>query len=87
LSGATNILLNRLLVHLDQGLLPENQCGLKKEHGTVDIIFTTIQLQKISTKIYRTIHLVLWTSPRLLTLFAEMAGGNVRQKINFLIWS
>ena len=41
------ILLNRLNVHLDQtGLIPESQCGFKKDRGTVDMIFTARQLQE-----------------------------------------
>ena len=40
------ILLNRLNVHLDQkGLIPEGQCGFRKDRGTIDTIFTTRQLQ------------------------------------------
>ena len=36
-----NILLNRLDVHRDQaGVIPESQCGLRKDSGTTDIIFT-----------------------------------------------
>ena len=41
------ILLNRLNAHLDQaGLIPESQCGLRKDRGTIDMIFTARQLQK-----------------------------------------
>ena len=40
------ILLNRLTAHLDQGLLPESQCGFRKERGTVDMIFAARQLQE-----------------------------------------
>ena len=41
------ILLNRLNAHLDQaGLLPESQCGFRKDRGTIDIIFTARQLQE-----------------------------------------
>ena len=41
-----NILLNRLNVHLDQkGLIPESQCGFRKDGGTIDMIFTARQLQ------------------------------------------
>ena len=43
------ILLNRLNVHLDQkGLIPEKQCGFRKDRGTIDMIFTERQLQKKS---------------------------------------
>ena len=38
------ILLNRLTVHLDQGLLPESQCGFRKERGTIDMVFAARQL-------------------------------------------
>ena len=32
------ILLNRLNAHLDQtGLIPESQCGFRKDRGTIDI--------------------------------------------------
>ena len=41
------ILLNRLNVHLNQkGLIPENQCGFRKDRGTIDMIFTARQLQE-----------------------------------------
>ena len=34
-------------MHLDQpGLLPESQCGFRKDRGTIDIIFTAKQLQE-----------------------------------------
>ncbi|KAJ8030364.1 LINE-1 retrotransposable element ORF2 protein [Holothuria leucospilota] len=38
------ILLNRLLPHLKQDLLPESQCGSRAGRGTVDMIFVTRQL-------------------------------------------
>jgi hypothetical protein len=40
------ILLNRLTVHLEQGLLPESQCGFRRNRGTVDMIFAARQLQE-----------------------------------------
>ena len=40
------ILLNRLTAHLDQGLLPESQCGFRKQRGTIDMIFAARQLQE-----------------------------------------
>ena len=41
------ILLNRLNTHLDQaGLIPESQCGFRKDRGTIDMIFTARQLQE-----------------------------------------
>ena len=40
------VLLNRLLNHLEKGLLPESQCGFRSGRGTVDMIFSAIQLQE-----------------------------------------
>jgi hypothetical protein len=40
------LLLNRLNDHLNQGLLPESQCGFRKNRGTVDMIFAARQLQE-----------------------------------------
>lgn len=40
------LLLNRLTEHLDHGLLPESQCGFRKERGTIDMIFAARQLQE-----------------------------------------
>ena len=40
------VLLNGLNEHLEQpGLLPESQCGFRKDRGTIDMIFTERQLQ------------------------------------------
>ena len=41
------IILNRLNVLLDQaGLIPESQCGVRKDRRTTGIIFTARQLQE-----------------------------------------
>ena len=41
------ILLTGLNVHLDQkGLIPESQCGFRKDAGIKDMIFTARQLQE-----------------------------------------
>ncbi|KAL8596969.1 hypothetical protein ACOMHN_027915 [Nucella lapillus] len=40
------VLLNRLLQHLEQGLLPESQCSFRAERGTVDMTFAARQLQE-----------------------------------------
>jgi hypothetical protein len=41
------ILFNRLLEHLEHGLLKERQCGFRAGRGTTDIIFAARQLQEI----------------------------------------
>ncbi|BHF78798.1 hypothetical protein SprV_0602191300 [Sparganum proliferum] len=52
------ILLNRLNNHLEQGLLPEIQCGFRRHRGTTDMIFAARQLQekcqKMRTHLYST---------------------------------
>nr|VZI40312.1 unnamed protein product [Spirometra erinaceieuropaei] len=40
------ILLKRLNNHLEQGLLPENQCGFRRHCGNTDMIFAARQLQE-----------------------------------------
>ena len=41
------VLLNRLNEHIEQsGLLPESQCGFRKDRGTLDMIFTPRLLQE-----------------------------------------
>ena len=40
------ILLNRLIYHLEDGLLPESQCGFRPRRSTADMIFAARQLQK-----------------------------------------
>nr|VZI43003.1 unnamed protein product [Spirometra erinaceieuropaei] len=40
------ILLNRLNNHLEQGLLPESQCGFRRHRGTTDMTFAARQLQE-----------------------------------------
>ncbi|VDM03691.1 unnamed protein product [Schistocephalus solidus] len=41
-----HILLNLLNGHLEQGLLPESQCGFRRHRGTTDRIFAARQLQE-----------------------------------------
>ena len=40
------LLLNRITDHLNHDLLPESQCGFRKNRGTVDMIFAARQLQE-----------------------------------------
>ena len=40
------VMLNRLIVHLEHGLLPKSQCGFRGGRGTVDMIFAARQLQE-----------------------------------------
>ena len=40
------VLLNRLIVHLEHGLLQESQCRFRGGRGTVDMIFAARQLQE-----------------------------------------
>ena len=42
----TRLILNRLLTHLEQDLLPESQCGFREGRGTADMIFASRQLQE-----------------------------------------
>ncbi|BHF69557.1 hypothetical protein SprV_0301260300 [Sparganum proliferum] len=52
------ILLNRLNNHLEQGLLPESQCGFRRHRGTTDMIVAARQLQgkceEMQTHLYST---------------------------------
>ena len=44
---AVKIVLNRLNAYLKQaGLIPESQCGFRKDRGTIDMTFTARQLQE-----------------------------------------
>ncbi|BHF70635.1 hypothetical protein SprV_0301368800 [Sparganum proliferum] len=55
------ILLNRLNYHLEQGLLPESQCGLRRHRGTTDMIFAVRQLQEKCQEMRPTCTLPSWT--------------------------
>nr|VZI44358.1 unnamed protein product [Spirometra erinaceieuropaei] len=53
------ILLNRLNNHLEQGLLPESQCGFRRHRWTTDMIFDARKLQEkcqeMRTHLYSTL--------------------------------
>jgi hypothetical protein len=40
------ILLNRLIEHAEENILPEAQCGFRSERSTIDMIFTLKQVQE-----------------------------------------
>ena len=40
------ILLNWLILHFEQGLLPESQCSFRKEWGTIDMALAARQLHE-----------------------------------------
>ena len=42
------VLLNRFLEHLEQGHLPESQCGFRTGGGTTDMVFAARQIQEKS---------------------------------------
>ena len=51
------ILLNRLLEHLEQGHLPESQCGFRSERGTIDMVFAARQLQEKSMEQHQDLYM------------------------------
>ncbi len=50
------VLLNRLINHLEDGLLPESQCGFRAGRGTVDMIFAARQLQEKCQEQYQDLY-------------------------------
>ena len=42
----TRIMLTRLCRHISENILPETQCGFRKERSTCDMIFCARQLQE-----------------------------------------
>ena len=44
------VLINRLPKHLEQGHLPESQCGFRAGRGTIDMIFSARQIQEKSVE-------------------------------------
>ncbi|VDL95520.1 unnamed protein product [Schistocephalus solidus] len=52
------ILLNRLNGHLEQGLLPESQCGFRRHRGKNDMVFAARQLQEKCQEIRTHLHTI-----------------------------
>nr|VZI45849.1 unnamed protein product [Spirometra erinaceieuropaei] len=55
------ILLNRLNNHLEQGLLPESQCGFCRHRGTTDMIFAAANFRRSAKRCGPTCTLPSWT--------------------------
>ena len=51
------ILLNRLLKHLEQGHLPESQCGFRADRGTIDMVYAARQLQEKSMEQHQDLYM------------------------------
>ena len=51
------VLLNRLLKHLEQGPLPESQCGFHAGRGTIDMVFAARQLQEKSMEQHQDLYM------------------------------
>ena len=54
-------MLNRLIVHLEHGLLPESQRGFRGGRGTVDMIFAARQLQEKCQEQYDDLFVAFYT--------------------------
>jgi len=50
------LLLNRLILHLEDGRLPESQCGFRAGRGTVDMVFAARQLQEKCQEQYQDLY-------------------------------
>ena len=74
------LMLNRLIVRLEHGLLPESQCGFRGGRGTVDMIFAARQVQEKCQEQYDDLFITCIHSKRL-TLSVETGvadNGKVR---------
>ena len=50
------VLLQRLLNNITESLLPESQCGFRKNRSTVDMVFTARQLQEKCRDVRRIVY-------------------------------
>ena len=73
------VLLNRLNEQLEQsGLLPESQCGFKKDRGTVDMIFTARKLQD-RNRMWTSI----WHLSKFQSIWHSQSWGTLRNMAKF----
>ena len=76
------VLLNRLNEHLERsGLLPESQCGFRKNRGTIDMIFTAWQLQEKCQEQNVDLYMPLSTLPKHLTQSVVRDFGKLWQSL------
>lgn len=52
------IMLARLVTHVSEAVLPESQCGFRKERGTIDMVFSLRQIQEKSMEQNRDLYIV-----------------------------
>ncbi|KYO44988.1 hypothetical protein Y1Q_0023038 [Alligator mississippiensis] len=53
----SRILLDHLVQHIEQRLLPESQCGFRKGCGNIDIAFATHRLQEKCQELYSNLYM------------------------------
>ena len=51
------VMLSRLIQSITEHLLPESQCGFRKDRSTVDMVFTTRQLQEKCREQHQDLHM------------------------------
>ncbi|BHF59211.1 hypothetical protein SprV_0100216700 [Sparganum proliferum] len=77
------ILLDRLNSHLEQGLLPENQCGFRRHRTITDTIFAARQLQVMHQEMRIHLYINFMDLKKAFGMVDQGGLGKVMQKSGF----
>ena len=79
LAAAGKVMLQRLINNITKSMLPESQCGFRKNRSTVHMVFTTLQLQEKCREQHKDLFMAHGDLAKALSLAKSLAPSQCAQ--------